>query len=78
VPIYIQVKDGLRLERAMRREHRQVYPNYDELCRRFLADNQDFSLAKLKAADIQTFYHNENLADCLKKIKTMIAKEASC
>ncbi|MBP2633377.1 MAG: guanylate kinase [Firmicutes bacterium] len=78
VPIYIQVKDGIRLERAMRREHRQVYPNYDELCRRFLADNQDFSLSKLKAADIQTFYHNENLADCLKKIKAMIAKVVSC
>lgn len=75
VPIYIQVKDGIRLERAMRREHRQLYPNYDELCRRFLADNRDFSLQNLKAADIETFYQNENLSNCLKEIKAMMMKE---
>lgn len=75
VPIYIHVKDGIRLERAMRRERRQIYPNYDELCRRFLADNKDFSLQNLKAADIQTFYHNENLSNCLKEIKALIMND---
>ena len=42
-PFYIDIEDGIRLERALEREKRQDKPNYDELCRRFLADNQDFS-----------------------------------
>ena len=43
VPIYIQVEDGLRLQRALDRERSQSHPNYSEMCRRFLADEQDFS-----------------------------------
>lgn len=75
VPIYIHVTDGVRLERALRRERKQIHPNYDEMCRRFLADNQDFSLKNLKAAHIQHFYKNHNLAACIKEIKEMLLNE---
>lgn len=42
-PIYFQVEDGLRLERALVRERKQQKGNYEEMCRRFLADQRDFS-----------------------------------
>lgn len=43
VPIYLEVEDGLRLQRALDRERGQKEPKYKELCRRFLADEEDFS-----------------------------------
>lgn len=42
-PLYIELEDGLRLERAIQREREQLHPNYREICRRFLADDDDFS-----------------------------------
>ena len=41
-PIYIEVEDGERLERALAREKTQEVPKYEEMCRRFLADQNDF------------------------------------
>ena len=52
VPIYIQVEDGLRLQRALDRERSQSHPNYSEMCRRFLADEEDFSEENLAACGI--------------------------
>lgn len=43
VPLYIEVGDVLRLERALAREKQQKNPCVAELCRRFLADEEDFS-----------------------------------
>lgn len=64
VPIYIEVENGLRLERAIHRERQQLNPNYDEVCRRFLADNIDFSEDNLKSAKINKFYENINIEAC--------------
>ena len=47
VPIYIEVDDGIRLQRALNREKLQEQPKYAEMCRRFLADEVDFSEEKL-------------------------------
>lgn len=69
IPIYINVEDGERLERALKREQQQNEPNYDELCRRFLADNKDFSKENLDAANIKVYYENNDLEECTKKIK---------
>ena len=68
-PFYIDIEDGIRLERALEREKRQDNPNYDELCRRFLADNQDFSDENLSNLGINKFYINENLESCINNIK---------
>lgn len=68
-PFYIDIEDGIRLERALERERRQEKPNYDELCRRFLADNKDFSSENLSNLGINKFYINENLKDCINDIK---------
>ena len=68
-PFYIDIEDGIRLERALERERKQEKPNYDELCRRFLADNQDFSAENLSNLGINKFYINENLKNCINDIK---------
>ena len=68
-PFYIDIDDGIRLERALERERRQPNPNYDELCRRFLADNIDFSEKNLADLNINKFYINNNLQECIEEIK---------
>jgi guanylate kinase len=74
VPIYVEVEDGLRLERALSRERSQAEPKYTELCRRFLADTSDFSDENLKAEGITQRFQNQDLDECLSKIKFFIQK----
>ena len=69
VPIYLTVDDRIRLQRALNRENMQDNPRYDEMCRRYLADEEDFSEEKLKEAGITKFYVNENLRECLDEIE---------
>jgi guanylate kinase len=68
VPIYIQVEDGLRLERALHREKSQENPKYKEMCRRYLADEEDFSEENLTRLKIDKRYENKDIAVCLNKI----------
>lgn len=68
LPIYIEVEDGLRLERALKREKEQKEPKYAELCRRFLADSKDFSEDNLKKAGIVKRFENIELDKCLNEI----------
>lgn len=72
VTIYIEVEDGLRLSRALERERKQVSPQYAEMCRRFLADAEDFSEANLKKADIERRFRNVDLEECLEEIREYI------
>lgn len=74
IPIYIQVDDGVRLERALARERLQKTPKYEELCRRFLADAADFSEEKLLEAQIQKRYFNVDMEDCVQEIILDIKK----
>lgn len=75
MPIYIEVDDGLRLERALRREKKQAVPKYQELCRRYLADCEDFSEEKLLAARITKRYANDgDIDECIRQIKQDILK----
>lgn len=68
VPIYIEVEDGVRLERALARERRQAEPKYEELCRRFLADAADFSADKLEQAGITRKFLNDDMDKCVEEI----------
>ena len=58
LPIYIEVDDGVRLSRALERERIQEHPKYEEMCRRFLADQQDFSEDNLSKAGITNRFNN--------------------
>ena len=68
VPIYIEVEDGVRLERALARERSQKEPKYEELCRRFLADAADFSVDKLKEVGITHRFINTDVEKCADEI----------
>ena len=72
IPLYIEVDDGVRLARALDREKQQSQPNYEELCRRFLADSNDFCKQKLEDYGVQKHYPNENIKACINNIKTDI------
>lgn len=72
IPIYIEVEDGIRLERALKREQAQVNPNYLEMCRRFLADHIDFSDEKLLESGINQRFKNNNLNQCIYEIISFI------
>lgn len=73
VPIYIQVEDGKRLERALKRERKQTEPKYEEMCRRFLADQRDFSTEKLREAGItKRFQNDEEREACIEQVAQYI------
>lgn len=68
IPIYIEVEDGLRLERALARERGMKEPKYKEMCRRFLADTEDFSTEKLEEAGITHKFLNVDMDKCIEEI----------
>ena len=72
VPIYIEVEGGERLQRALNRERAETSPKYDELCRRFLADSEDFSEENLNKAQIDVRFENRQLEETIEKIKEYI------
>lgn len=73
VPIYIEVDDGVRLSRAVERERMEKSPKYKELCRRFIADCDDFSEENLRSAGIERRFHNDNsIDDCIDEIRKYI------
>jgi guanylate kinase len=59
VPLYIEVEDGIRLGRALKRERKPGNHRYEEMCRRFLADQKDFSEENLLEAGISRRFKNE-------------------
>ena len=74
LPILINVDDGVRLARALKRERKQEKPKYEEMCRRFLADAQDFSADNLKKSGIDTVFDNEVLEECVENVISYILK----
>lgn len=71
-PIYIQVEDGERLSRALKREQEQANPKYEEMCRRFLADQLDFSDKNVEEAGIRKRFVNDDLEICVSEIVSYI------
>ena len=72
VPLYLEVEDGLRLERALGRERQREHPGYEEMCRRFLGDAEDFSEDKIRAAGIERRFDNTDADSCLAALKEAI------
>ena len=73
-PLYIEVEDGERLKRAIHREELQTEHKYAEMCRRFLADEEDFSEENLKRAGIVRRFQNMELESCVNELKNCIQK----
>ena len=75
VPIYIEVEDGLRLQRALSREMRQKEPKYEEMCRRFLADAADFSKERLREAGVTKIFYNRRIEETEDEIASFIMEQ---
>ncbi len=73
IPVLIELDDGVRLQRALNREKKQEHPKYEEMCRRFLSDSEDFSEEKITHAGIEKRFYNEDLEQCLKEIRDYIS-----
>lgn len=72
IPLYIEVEDRERLTRALLREQQQAQPKYKEMCRRFLADEEDFSEENLKKLGIRRRFDNSSKEQCLEEITEVI------
>ena len=76
VPLYVETEDGLRLARALKRERAQKNPKYEEMCRRFLADSEDFSEEKLRELGIDRRFVNNQYDHVLNELCDVIRKES--
>lgn len=73
-PVYIEVDDGVRLQRALDRERAQDHPRYREMCRRYIADSDDFSEENIAAAGITKRFQNDDFTKCLEEITAYIQR----
>lgn len=69
IPIYIEADPKDRLIRYINRESLQKTPNYKEVCRRFLADEEDFAEEELQRLGIIKRYFNQDLEKCCNEIE---------
>ena len=76
VPIYIDLDDGIRLQRALDRERLPENGKYAEMCRRFLSDEKDFSEERIRQLGItdDSRFVNDDLEECAKRIKEWILR----
>ena len=75
LPIYIEVADAERLERSIKREKKQENPNFSEVCRRYLADEEDFSEEKIAQAGISRRFSNDGpREECMETVAAYIRK----
>ena len=66
--VYLSIDDRLRLLRCIDRESRQEKPDYSEVCRRFIADQKDFSEEKIKEFNnIHYIDSSKSIDECLKQ-----------
>lgn len=72
LPVLLELDDGIRLQRALDRERKQDHPRYQEMCRRYLADAEDFSEEKICQAGITGRFSNDNLTKCIAEIKEYV------
>ena len=74
ISLLIELDDGVRLQRALDRERSQQNPRYEEMCRRFLADSEDFAEGKIREAGIDRRFVNDDLDRCLEEIKCYLGE----
>lgn len=72
IPIYIEADPKDRLIRYINRESLQAKPNYNEVCRRFLADEADFAEEELDRLGVTKRYFNQDLEECCREVEEEI------
>lgn len=63
IPIYIALDPGIRLEQEIQKEIKQEKPDYQQMCRRFLKDQEEFSLDNLKKRNIENIIDNSGTVE---------------
>ena len=76
VPLYIEVPDIERMRRSLERESKQESPCVAEVCRRYLADEKDFSEENLRRAGIERAIQNVELKEALEEIEKIIVRKS--
>lgn len=71
VGLYLTIDGEERLMRLIGRERLQQAPDWREVCRRFLADEEDFAAEKVEELAL-TSYENRSLDTCIEAIRTRI------
>ena len=71
-PVYIEIDDFTRIERSLAREKNQQTPCVSEVCRRFLADEQDFRESELTRLGITERVDNTRLEEAMAQIRQML------
>lgn len=75
VSILFDLDPGLRLRRALAREEAQDVPRYQEMCRRFLADSEDFSEENIKSRNIDAVIsNNSTLENTISEVNKVLSK----
>ena len=72
VPLYIEVPAIERMRRSLERESQQESPCVAEVCRRYLADEKDFSEENLRRAGIEHAIQNVVLKEALEEIEKIL------
>ena len=72
IPVYLEVPANERLARSIRREQLQEEPDYEEIVRRFNADEADFSEENLRAGGIVRRFANTDYGRCLDEVRAWI------
>ena len=73
IPIYIEVSDDIRLTRAITRERENERKNFEEVCRRFLSDAEDFREEILEKLEIQNRFNNDE--SCFGEVRDFILEK---
>ena len=76
VPLYIESPDAERLKRSIKREEKQEKPVFAEVCRRYLADEQDFSEDVLSGLGITKRFENIDFDACVQEVADYIRETA--
>lgn len=75
VSIYFELDKGIRLTRALERERKSSRSDYAEMCRRFLADEQDFADDLIDLYKPYIIDNNGSIDDTMEQIDDIMVRK---
>lgn len=77
IPVYLEVSEDIRLQRAIERENKKPKPDFEEMRRRIDADNKDFSEKELAGIRNLIRVKNETAEDLDSFLEFIFSKKAA-
>lgn len=75
VPLYFQLDKDARIQRALDRERNSKTSDYAEMCRRFLADEQDFPEDKIEFYKPYIIDNNGSIEETLEQLENIMVRK---